>query len=124
MMYRCISGHHVELAHHFRLVHPWGRPCRRSAGRHPGEEEAVGGLLDVPPGQLQQSHRVLRAGPREGLQVVDGQGLNITVQSYVDWLDFGLVACRELVPDLWDLLDMIVDDLYALADEAGLKLKR
>jgi len=56
--------------------------------------------------------------------VVDGQGLNITVQSYVDWLDFGLVACRELVPDLWDLLDMIVDDLYALADEAGLKLKR
>ena len=51
--------------------------------------------------------------------IVDGQGLNITVQSYLDTLDFGLVACRELVPDLWDMLDAIVDDLYALADAVG-----
>lgn len=46
--------------------------------------------------------------------VVDGQGLNVTVQSYLDTLDFGLVSCRELVPDLWDLLDDIfraIDDL-------------
>jgi WS/DGAT/MGAT family acyltransferase len=47
--------------------------------------------------------------------IVDGQGLNVTVQSYLDTLDFGLVACRELVPDLWDLLDAIVDDLEGLA---------
>ena len=33
--------------------------------------------------------------------VAEGQGLNITVQSYRDHLDFGLIACRELVPDLW-----------------------
>ena len=46
--------------------------------------------------------------------IVDGQGLNITVQSYLDTLDFGLVACRELVPDLWDLLDAILDDLAEL----------
>lgn len=38
--------------------------------------------------------------------VTDGMGLNITVHSYLDRLDFGLIACRELVPDLWDLLDM------------------
>jgi WS/DGAT/MGAT family acyltransferase len=46
--------------------------------------------------------------------IVDGQGLNITVQSYLDTLDFGLVACRELVPDLWDLADAIVDELGEL----------
>ena len=53
--------------------------------------------------------------------IVDGQGLNITVQSYLDTLDFGLVSCRELVPDLWDMVDAIVDDLYALADAVGVE---
>jgi diacylglycerol O-acyltransferase len=47
--------------------------------------------------------------------IVEGQGLNITVQSYVDVLDIGLVGCAELLPDLHDLLDDIVDDLEALA---------
>ena len=51
--------------------------------------------------------------------IVDGQGLNITVQSYLDTLDFGLVACRELIPDLWDLLDAIIDDLEGMAKLAG-----
>lgn len=54
--------------------------------------------------------------------IIDGQGLNITVQSYLDTLDFGLVACAELVPDLWDLVDAIVDDLQELADAAGLDI--
>jgi len=27
------------------------------------------------------------------------------VQSYLDQLDFGLIACRDLVPDVWDLVD-------------------
>ena len=56
--------------------------------------------------------------------IVDGQGLNITVQSYLDTLDFGLVACRELVPDLWDMLDAIVEDLEGLAKAAGDRLLR
>jgi len=51
--------------------------------------------------------------------IVDGQGLNITVQSYLNTLDFGLVSCRELVPDLWDLLDDIIDDIVALGKAAG-----
>ena len=51
--------------------------------------------------------------------IVDGQGLNITVQSYLDTLDFGLIACRELVPDLWDIVDAIVDDLEALGKATG-----
>jgi diacylglycerol O-acyltransferase / wax synthase len=47
--------------------------------------------------------------------IVDGQGLNITVQSYLDTLDWGLVACRELVPDLDHLLDLIVDEMEQMA---------
>lgn len=48
--------------------------------------------------------------------VVEGQGLNITVQSYCDTLDFGLVGCARLVPDIGVLLDDIVDDIEALAE--------
>jgi hypothetical protein len=44
-----------------------------------------------------------------------GERLNITVQSYRDVLDFGVVGCRELVPDLPVLLDAIVDDIDSLA---------
>jgi WS/DGAT/MGAT family acyltransferase len=47
--------------------------------------------------------------------IVDGQGLNITVQSYLDCLDFGLVSCRELVPDLNDLLGAILAEIDVLS---------
>jgi diacylglycerol O-acyltransferase len=50
--------------------------------------------------------------------VAEGQGLNMTVQSYLDNLDFGLIADRELVPDLWDLcagLETSMDELLAAA---------
>jgi diacylglycerol O-acyltransferase / wax synthase len=53
--------------------------------------------------------------------VAEGQGLNMTVQSYLDNLDFGLVADRDLVPDLWDFCDGLsaaMDELLARAKEA------
>jgi diacylglycerol O-acyltransferase len=34
-----------------------------------------------------------------------GGGLNITVISYIDSLEFGFLACRELVPDVWSIAD-------------------
>jgi diacylglycerol O-acyltransferase len=37
--------------------------------------------------------------------IFDGGGLNITVMSYLDQLDFGLVACADLIPDVWSLAD-------------------
>lgn len=46
--------------------------------------------------------------------VTDGQGLNLTVQSYLDTLDFGFVACRELVPDLWVLIDHCLEEIGEL----------
>jgi WS/DGAT/MGAT family acyltransferase len=39
--------------------------------------------------------------------LIDGQGLNITVQSYDGNLDFGFLADRELVPDVWALADLL-----------------
>ena len=48
--------------------------------------------------------------------VTDGMGLNITVHSYLDRLDFGLIACRELVPDLDDLVDMHLREMQRISD--------
>ncbi len=53
--------------------------------------------------------------------VTDGMGLNITVHSYLDRLDFGLIACRELVPDLWDLLDLHFAEIGVLREAFGVK---
>ena len=51
--------------------------------------------------------------------VADGLGLNMTVQSYLDNLDFGFVACRELVPDLWDMIEYLDDAMAELLERAG-----
>ncbi len=51
--------------------------------------------------------------------VVDGLGLNISLFSYAGRLDFGLNACRDLVPDVWDLCGLLhesFDELRAAAE--------
>ena len=53
--------------------------------------------------------------------VVDGQGLNITVQSYLDTLDIGIVACRELVPDVELLANLHLEELDVLEKLAGVE---
>ena len=39
--------------------------------------------------------------------LIDGQSLNITVVSYCDSIDFGLMACRDTIPDVNVLADYI-----------------
>ena len=46
--------------------------------------------------------------------IVDGVGLNMTLMSYNGSLDFGLVADREMVPDIWLLIDYLRDELEQL----------
>jgi diacylglycerol O-acyltransferase len=46
--------------------------------------------------------------------LVNGQALNITVVSYCDSIDFGLMGCRETLPDLEDLADEILQALEDL----------
>jgi diacylglycerol O-acyltransferase len=92
--------------------------------------------------QLRLAHRIAQPfnlvisnvpGPREPLYfagaqmshhfpvsiVLDGQGLNITVVSYLDRLDFGFIVDRELVPDVWDLADMHVDEIERMFAASG-----
>jgi diacylglycerol O-acyltransferase / wax synthase len=46
--------------------------------------------------------------------VTDGMGLNITVMSYEDRIDFAVVADREQVPDAWPLMDALEEALKEL----------
>jgi WS/DGAT/MGAT family acyltransferase len=51
--------------------------------------------------------------------ITDGVGLNMTVMSYDGKLDFGLVACREMVPDIWALMGHVQTSLEELKELAG-----
>lgn len=51
--------------------------------------------------------------------ISDGQGLNITVISYGEGMHFGLIADRELVPDLDDLAGHLVSELAGLVALVG-----
>ena len=46
--------------------------------------------------------------------IVDGIGLNITVQSYNSNLDFGFVCDRDLVPDVWLMTDLLQESMAEL----------
>jgi diacylglycerol O-acyltransferase / wax synthase len=46
--------------------------------------------------------------------ITDGMGLNITVMSYCGHLDFGIVADREQMPDVWSLIEWLGDALEEL----------
>jgi diacylglycerol O-acyltransferase len=41
-------------------------------------------------------------------------GLNITLFSYAGHLDFGFIACREMVPDVWRMVGYLADALEEL----------
>ncbi|MGH3365863.1 MAG: WS/DGAT/MGAT family O-acyltransferase [Nocardioidaceae bacterium] len=90
----------------FRLVTAPGPPFNLFVSNVPGPQAPlyVGGA------------RVLGIYPASGVSDLTG-GLNITLFSYDGALDFGLIACREVVPDLWHLIDYLrdaLDELLAL----------
>ena len=51
--------------------------------------------------------------------IAEGMGLNVTVHSYLDELEFGIIACRELVPDVWHLVDLHLAEIDVLFAAAG-----
>jgi len=54
--------------------------------------------------------------------IVDGVGLNITVVSTNGNLDFGFVSDRDLVPDLWEMSDVLPEIVAELAADVGATL--
>src|SRR4051812_31825174 len=53
--------------------------------------------------------------------VVDGVGLNITVMSYRDHLDFGIVGDREQIDDAWSMLDGLRSALAEFEAAVGIE---
>jgi diacylglycerol O-acyltransferase len=51
--------------------------------------------------------------------VMEGAGLNITVLSYMDNVDIGFMACRELVPDVWSLTGYVAEAMDELLAAVG-----
>ncbi len=51
--------------------------------------------------------------------ITDGMGLNITVMSYCGHLDFGIVADREQIPDVWKLIGWLRESLDELRPAAA-----
>jgi diacylglycerol O-acyltransferase / wax synthase len=56
--------------------------------------------------------------------ITDGMGLNITVMSYLGRLDFGIVADREQMPDLWSLTGWLRDSLTELRPKPARRRRR
>jgi hypothetical protein len=50
---------------------------------------------------------------------MEGAGLNATVLSYRHSIDFGFMACRELMPDLWELAEAVRPAFDELRMAAG-----
>ena len=50
--------------------------------------------------------------------LLEGAGLNLTVLSNMGHVDFGVIACRELVPDVWDIADGFAEAVVLLKKAA------
>jgi diacylglycerol O-acyltransferase len=51
--------------------------------------------------------------------ITDGMGLNITVMSYCGHLDIGIVADRDQMPDVWQLIEWLGNSLDELLPESS-----
>lgn len=52
--------------------------------------------------------------------VMEGAGLNITVMSYRNSVDFGFMVCRELIPDVWDMAAQVEPSFAELKKAADI----
>ncbi|MGQ0830950.1 MAG: WS/DGAT/MGAT family O-acyltransferase [Microthrixaceae bacterium] len=51
--------------------------------------------------------------------IMDGSGINMTVMSYLDQLDFGLLACPDVLDDVWNIADGLHAALAELVEATG-----
>ena len=89
----------------------------RVADRHPVVHNLIISNIPGPPIPLYFAGAKLVAlhplGP-----ILDGAGLNVTVLSNMDAIGFGMIGCRELIPELWDLVDAVPAALAELVEAA------
>jgi WS/DGAT/MGAT family acyltransferase len=90
----------------------------RLAERHPVVQNLVVSNVPGPPIPLYcAGARVLATYPMGPL--IEGAGLNITVLSNMGNMDVGVIACRELVPDVWSIADGFVHHVQVLLEASG-----
>ncbi len=97
-----------------RLYSSWGL-----AGSHRPIHNVIISNVPGPPFPLYYAGAEMVAAYPMG-PVMEGVGLNITVFSYRDSVDFGFMVDRELVPDVWNMADRVKDALAELQLAAGL----
>ena len=56
-----------------------------------------------------------------GVPAPDGFAMNITLVSYNNSLDFGIIACRRALPHVQRMIDFLEEALCELEDVAGLR---
>ena len=54
--------------------------------------------------------------------LIEGSGLNVTVLSHIDTLQVGVIACPDLVGDVWGVTEAIVEGFAELHRAAGLTI--
>lgn len=54
--------------------------------------------------------------------VFDGFSMNITLVTYADKIDFGIIACRRSLPQIQRIIDYLEDSLQELEEVAGLRV--
>jgi len=87
--------------------------------RHPPVFNLIISNVAGPPVSLYLAGARLEANYVLG-PMLDGGGLNITVLSYRDHVDFGFVVCPEIVRDPWLLADAASEALAELEKAAGI----
>lgn len=87
------------------------------ANRHPPTMNLVISNVPGPPFPLYASGGTVEAMYPMG-PIMDGAGLNLTVLTYRDRIDFGALGCTELVPDIHDIADGFEHGIAALKERA------
>jgi len=90
----------------------------RLSERHPVVHNLILSNVPGPPIPLYMAGARL-AGLYPLGPVMDGAGLNVTVLSNENRIGFGFIACRELVPRLWDLAGDVPAALAELVEAVG-----
>ncbi|MDX1882206.1 wax ester/triacylglycerol synthase family O-acyltransferase [Mycolicibacterium sp. 120270] len=120
---RALPASLLQDANHFippALLAQAARATSRLAGMR-GLNQPANVMISNVPGP---STPLYLGGARQHAQVpvsgvLDGIGINITVMSYQDSLEFGVVVDRELVDDPWTILDALRAGLSELAEHAS-----
>lgn len=89
----------------------------RVAERHPVVHNLILSNVPGPPVPLYLGGARL-AGMYPLGPLTDGAGLNVTVLSHTDRVGFGVIACRDLVDDLWALAEAVPPALAELVAAA------